>query len=317
MSHEPTQLERAWHLAEATPRVSTVDALSDLNRRGKPRYRQLHGHRSPRPPYQSSTSVLGELRDLATLAAAYNAARERVRQCLGDRIHAHHEIAAGNPVTAYELSVLLGVTAHHVRLLGRAGDLQIVNGRVRAAEARAILASRGIPEIKPWKPDYIPATRRLRERPCHVRGLRRLGASEAQQRAVCGPRGYILRPAEARAAAAFAADMTLFDSLRSDGSPPAVAAARRVEAGLPNRRVRRHDVPREALMIVRIVSHACRTLEGVRCRRIPPYHKPRPPPNERPLDDHRHAKKKPLAKTAAPHLPRRRRPPRSRSSGCS
>ena len=52
------------------------------------------------------------------------------------------------------------------------------------------------------------------------------GASEAQQRAVCGPRGYILRPAEARAAAAFAADMTLFDSLRSDGSPPAVAGPR-------------------------------------------------------------------------------------------
>ena len=136
--------------------MSTVDALSDLiaeASRGTDNSMDTDHHGRP---YQSSTSVLGELRDLATLAAAYNAARERVRQCLGDRIHAHHEIAAGNPVTAYELSVLLGVTAHHVRLLGRAGDLQIVNGRVRAAEARAILASRGIPEIKPWKPDYIP-----------------------------------------------------------------------------------------------------------------------------------------------------------------
>jgi len=52
------------------------------------------------------------------------------------------------------------------------------------------------------------------------------GASEAQQRRVCGPRGYILRGAEARAAAAVAADMTLFASLRRDGSPTPVPSPR-------------------------------------------------------------------------------------------
>lgn len=52
------------------------------------------------------------------------------------------------------------------------------------------------------------------------------GASEAQQRAVCGPSGYILRRAEARAAAAFAADLALFADIRSEGGPPAVAGPR-------------------------------------------------------------------------------------------
>ena len=50
----------------------------------------------------------------------------------------------GGTVTARELAVLAGISAHHVRLLARQGELTISDGRIERADARRFLGARGV-----------------------------------------------------------------------------------------------------------------------------------------------------------------------------
>lgn len=58
--------------------------------------------------------------------------------------HARVRIATRQRVPVRELAALAGVDAHHVRLLGRKGELEVDDATVRAAECRRWLSGRGV-----------------------------------------------------------------------------------------------------------------------------------------------------------------------------
>lgn len=58
--------------------------------------------------------------------------------------HARVRIAERGRVPVRELACLAGVDPDHVRLLGRKGEIEIVDGEVRSAECRRWLTARGV-----------------------------------------------------------------------------------------------------------------------------------------------------------------------------
>ncbi len=54
------------------------------------------------------------------------------------------QLAQGLPVSAVQLAALAGLSAEHVRLLARQGELQLVEGEVQSDEAKRWLKARGV-----------------------------------------------------------------------------------------------------------------------------------------------------------------------------